>query len=183
MKTILWQIQSSARELKRTRVIAAAGMLIALSVLFSLFNIVLSEVLQISFSFLPIAAGGMLFGPVVGALMGVAGDILGYFAHSNGPFFPGFTLSALLSGAFYGFMLYGKPLTGKRVLAVSAVVALVVNLVLYSLWLSIMYGKAFVPLMGARALKNAVMLPVDAFMLYFILKIADRFRVQSRIRE
>ena len=88
MKTMLWQIQSSAAELRRTRVIAMAGMLVAISVLLSTFNIMLSQVLRISFAFLPIAAGGMLFGPVVGALMGALGDVLGYLVHPSGPFFP-----------------------------------------------------------------------------------------------
>lgn len=158
-------------------------MLVALSMLLALFNIVLSQLLQISFAFLPIAAGGMLFGPTVGALIGAAADVLGYFVHPNGPFFPGFTLSALLSGAIYGFALYGKPLTWKRVAVVSAVIAVLVDLLLTSVWLSVMYGNAFIPLMGGRVIKAAVMFPVNAAMLYFILKLADRFRAQSRIRE
>jgi riboflavin transporter FmnP len=77
MKRTVSLVRSSAGELTRVSTIAAAGMLVAVGVVLSFTKIVLSPVLEISFDFLPLAAGGMLYGPVVSGIMGVVGDVLG----------------------------------------------------------------------------------------------------------
>jgi riboflavin transporter len=56
-------------------VLAACGMLLALKVILGLFTLNLSPILKVGFSFLPIAAAGMLFGPVAGGTVGALGDI------------------------------------------------------------------------------------------------------------
>jgi ECF transporter S component (folate family) len=170
-------VRSSAGELARVSTIAVAGMLVAVGVALSFTKIVLSPVLEISFDFLPLAAGGLLYGPVVGGIMGVVGDVLGYLVRPNGPFFPGFTLNALISGSLYGFFLYRRPVTWSRVIAVSAVLIVVINLGLNPLWLSVMYGKAFVVLLTGRLLKNAVMFPINTALLMTVLKFVERFRL------
>ncbi len=54
-----------------------------------------------------IAVGGYFFGPVVGAVIGALIDVVGYFVHPTGPFFPGFTISNALIGTIYG-LFYGR---------------------------------------------------------------------------
>ncbi len=181
MNKLIWQLKSSLKELSNVRTISVTGMLIAISIMLSFFKLVISNVLQISFSFLPLAMGGMLYGPVVGGIMGVVSDILGYFARPNGPFFPGFTLNALLSGALYGFFLYRKPVTMKRVVIVSALVTVIVNLLLNPVWLSIMYGHAFIALLTGRIVKNVVMFPINTALLFSILKFVERIKIQDRV--
>ena len=181
MKNFIWQIKSSAKELDSVPTISVTGMLIAISVVLSFFNLVISNVLQVSFSFLPLAAGGMLFGPVVGGIMGVLSDVLGYFVRPNGPFFPGFTLNALISGALYGFFLYRRPVTLKRVIAVSVLITIIVNMLLNPLWLSMMYGNAFIVLFTGRIIKNLVMLPINTALLVSILKLVERIKIRDRV--
>ncbi len=178
MKRLVRLIRSSTNEMKSVSTISVAGMLVAISVVLSFVKIVLSPVLEISFSFLPLASGGLLYGPVVGGIMGMLSDVLGYFVQPNGPFFPGFTLNAVISGALYGFFLYKKPVSLKRVIIVSALITILVNLLLNSLWLSMMYGKAFVVLLSARIIKNLVMFPVNTALLMVLLKFIERFRIQ-----
>jgi riboflavin transporter len=180
VKKLLWFMKSSTNELKSVSTISVAGMLVAVSVVLSFLKVVISSVLEISFAFLPLAAGGLLYGPVVGGIMGVLSDVLGYYIRPNGPFFPGFTLNALISGALYGLFLYKKPVTLKRVIIVSALIAILINLLLNSLWLSMMYGKAFVVLLTARIVKNVVMFPIDTVLLMALLKFIERFRIRGR---
>jgi ECF transporter S component (folate family) len=170
---------SSMNELKNVTAISVAGMLVAIGVVLSFVKIVLSPVLEISFSFLPLAAGGLLYGPVVGGVMGILTDVLGYFVRPNGPFFPGFTLNALISGVLYGLFLYKKPVTWTRVIIVSALIAVFINLGLTSLWLSMMYGKAFIVLVSARIIKNIVMFPINTALLMVLLKFIEGFRVRG----
>jgi ECF transporter S component (folate family) len=170
---------SSMNELKNVSAISVAGMLVAIGVVLSFVKIVLSPVLEISFSFLPLAAGGLLYGPVVGGVMGILTDVLGYFVRPNGPFFPGFTLNALISGVLYGLFLYKKPVTWTRVIIVSALIAVFINLGLNSLWLSVLYGKAFIVLVSARIIKNIVMFPINTVLLMVLLKFIEGFRVRG----
>lgn len=182
MKKLVWQVKSSAKELSRVSTISVTGMLVAISVMLSFFTLVISNMLQISFSFLPLAACGMLYGPVVGGIMGVLTDVLGYFVHPNGPFFPGFTLNALVSGVFYGFFLYKKSISLKNVIIVSALITIVVNLLLNSLWFSIMYGNAFSVILAGRIIKNLVMFPINTFLLFSLLKVVQSVRIPHKIR-
>jgi len=154
VKRLVWLIRSSTNEMKSVSTISVAGMLVAISVVLSFVKIVFSPVLEISFSFLPLAAGGLLYGPVVGGVMGMLSDVLGYFVRPNGPFFPGFTLNALISGALYGFFLYKKPVSLKRVIIVSALITVLINLLLNSVWFSMMYGDAFIVLLTGGIVKK-----------------------------
>ena len=47
----------------------------------------------------------MLFGPGVGGAVGALSDILGYAVRPTGPYFPGFTVTAALSGVIFGLLL------------------------------------------------------------------------------
>ena len=57
--------------------------------------------MRIGFAFIALALSGMLYGPVAAGLVGAAGDILGMLLFPTGPYFPGFTLNAFLTGAVY----------------------------------------------------------------------------------
>ena len=180
MKNLLFKLKSSAGELKNASAVSVAGMLTAVSIVLSFYNLVISNELQFSFSFLPLAAGGMLYGPVAGGMIGVISDILGYFVRPNGPFFPGFTLSALISGLMYGFLLYKSPVSLKRIVIVSVLNTVIVNLFLTTLWLSMMYGNAFWALLAGRIVKMLIIFPVNTALLVVILKIAKRFEARGR---
>ncbi|MEG6612713.1 folate family ECF transporter S component [Pseudoclostridium thermosuccinogenes] len=179
MKILIWKLKSSLDEFGNVRTIAMSGMLVALNVILTFFDISLSNVLRISFSFLPLAMGGMLYGPVVGGAMGVVGDILGYLARPDGPFFPGFTLNALLSGALYGLFLYKRPVKLKSVIAVSLLITVSINLLLNPVWLSMMYGNAFIVLLTGRIVKNVIMFPINTALLFAALKLVERVKIRS----
>ena len=103
--------------LKDVRVLTAAAMLLAVSVILSFFKISITEVMEIRFSNLPVAVAGMLFGPGVGCAVGALSDLLGYVVRPTGPYFPGFTISSALSGVIFGLLLHKKRSLGRIVLA------------------------------------------------------------------
>lgn len=155
-------------------VLAACGMLLALKVILGLFTLNLSPILKVGFSFLPIAAAGMLFGPVAGGTVGALGDIASCFINPTGPYFPGFTLTAFLSGAVYGLFLYRKPVTLLRVALAKTTVTVLVSFCLNPMWLSILYSKAFFAVVSARIATNLLVLPIDIVLLYGLLKVVDK---------
>lgn len=181
MSKLSESIRSSSRDLKKVRVLAGAAMLLALSVIIDTFTVRISEALKIGFSFLPLALTGYLYGPVVGAISGVAGDLIKYFLYSYGdPFFPGFTLNALLSGFLYGLILYQRRVGVGRTLCAKLCAALLINIILTPLWLSIMYGKAFWFYLTMRIGTNLIKLPIDTVMLLLLLKLMERIKVRVK---
>ena len=175
-KTIPTLFRQSFAELKKTRTITLCAMLMALSVVLGYFSLNIGPYLRIGLSSVVNAFISALFGPGVGGIFGAAGDIIKYFLKPAGPFFPGFTFNALLSGVIYGFLLYRKPLRFRNILLAKLAVILVVNLCLGTLWLDMMYGKSFFVILPMRALKNFLEWPVDSILLYLMLKSYDMIK-------
>src|SRR3712207_3367803 len=107
--------KDSAAELKKTRSLAISAMLLALACVLGFFSVQVTPTMKIGVSFIPNELVGFLFGPVVGPIFGAVGDIVKYFLKPTGPFFPGFTISAIVGGLIYGCILYKRPLNLFRV--------------------------------------------------------------------
>ena len=166
--------QSALKELSKVPSLVGTAMLIALNILIDSIRIVVSNLLEISFSFLTLAACAMQYGPVLGMIAGAITDILGHFLRPSGAFFPGFTLNAILSGFLYGCFFYKKEITWKRVILCRFVIMIVINLILTSTWLHMMYGSAL--LSSIRLIKNIILFPVDSILLYIVLKTIKKIR-------
>lgn len=162
-------VQDSMEELHSIRALTGSAMLTALGTILNRFTISFTTTLRLSFGFLAMGVAGMLYGPMLAGLMGVAVDLLRYLV-IGGEFFPGFTLNEFLTGFLYGLILYHRPVTLKRVFAAKLSVTLVINFFLTPLWLSILYKDAFVVLLSARIVKNLIMLPIETGLLYFCCK-------------
>ena len=134
--------------------------LIALEIVLTRFCSINTPILRIGFGFLPVAMMGIMFGPLWAAIGYAAGDVLGMIIFPTGAYFPGFTLTAFLTGLVFGIFLYGKEITWKRVLPASLIVILGCNLCLDTVWLSILMGDGFLALLPTRIFKCAVMLPI-----------------------
>ena len=174
------RFRASALDLKKPRVLAGTALLVALNLVLNQFTIPVSPYLEIGFDFLASAATGFLYGPVAAATSGVVTDLLGYLLRPNGPWFPGFTLSAILLGLLYGLAYYKKPVRVGRIVAVKLIVTVVFNLFLTPLWLSVMYGQAFVLLSGLRLVKNLIKVPVDVALIWLVLRSLERIKALQK---
>ena len=153
-----------------TKDLALLGLLLALKIILGRYLAIDFTIVRISFAFVVNALIGYLFGPWVGAGMGAIGDILGYFGFPQTyAYFPGYTLSAAISGFVYGYFLYYKkwPTSSslkfhiRLILAVS-IVAIFCNLILGTIWTSMVIGKSFMVLLKPRMLKNILLIPVES---------------------
>lgn len=137
------------------------ALLAALAVIAKRFLGYNDKVLSVSFGFVPIAAAGMLLGPVGSILTATVADLIGALLFPSGPFHPGFTLSAALQGAIYGFALYAPYVGKRRIVLGQLAITLGINLVLNTLLIVPMVGKGFWALLPLRALKNALFFPIE----------------------
>jgi len=164
------------RKKSATSQLVMMAFLIALEIILTRFCSINTPILRIGFGFLPVAMMGIMYGPLWAALGYAVGDILGMIIFPSGMFFPGFTVTALLTGLVFGFFLHGRQITWKTVLPASLVIILGLNLVLDTIWLSIMMGDAFIALLPTRIFKCAVMLPIHLILIPLVWN-----RIMSRI--
>ena len=158
-----------------------SAMLLALSVILGFFKLPLSQVSEIRFQFLPVAAEGVLFGPLYGGILGGLSDILCYIIRPTGPFFPGFTLSAIIQGVIYGGIL-GREQTPGRIFLATALDTLIVSLILNPLWLMLLYGNSFVVIFTGRILKVLIMFPINIIMLTVMSKLISSPSIRENIK-
>lgn len=170
------------------RSIAYLGVLAAMGVVLAALRPVNLWDVRVSFTFVPVAAAAILFGPLSAAVVGALIDVLGAILFPTGSFFPGFTLTAAVQGAIFGLLLYQRrrdadgtdsgraasaspfrrPGTWLRPLAAALLSALVCTLALNTLWISVLNGVPFVPLLLRRLIQAAVMAPVQFAVLLFL---------------
>ena len=171
--------KSYLQELLVTKNMVLCGLMAALAVVLSMTtSIEVGPYIRIGFSGIPNRIVECLFGPVSGCLFGGALDILKYALKPSGPFFFGFTFNVMLAGIIYGSFLYKKPVSIKRIAAAELLTKVLVNCVLNTLWISMLYGKGFFVLLPARAFKNAIMLPIDSAILYFALTYVKKLLIR-----
>lgn len=152
-------------KLKSVKVLTMSAMLLAIATVLGFFKLPLTNLIEIRFGNIPVAIGGALFGPAVGGLLGAMADILGYLVKPTGAFFPGFTISAAISGIIFGLVLFGrkgdKKITVVRIFVAELIYTIVVGMLMNSFNLSILYGTPFLTTFTARLLKEIVMLPIN----------------------
>ncbi len=140
-----------------TSMIVYIGVLTAMEIVLNRFLSINAWNLKIGFSFVPVAIAGMLFGLLPAAIVAALGDFVGALVFPIGPYFPGFTFTAFLTGAVFGFFLKGKT-SVPRVLAI-------LSLLLNSLWISVLYGSPYLPLLSTRIVQCAVLIPVEIILI------------------
>lgn len=164
-----------------TQRLVTLAMLVALSIVLGRFSIQFTPEIRLSIvGFLPIAIAGALMGPVYGALTGAMGDILNYllFNHAAGAYFPGYTLTALLSGWWYGVNLYRHPLnhlSWKRIALCVIPISIVCEIGLNSLWTYLLYSKTFWAKLPLRVLTNVIECPLKMVLLMLMSRAVSRF--------
>ena len=162
--------------LSNIRVLTSAGILSAIAIVLGFFKIPVTQLIEIRFAVLPVTIAAYLFGPVVGGAVGLVSDIGGYILRPTGPFFPGFTITSMVSGVIFGCFLYRQKPGISRILMSQIVYTIVCGILLNSIWLSILYGNGFVAVIGARFVKEMVMIPINTIMLATIIEPVKRYR-------
>ena len=178
----------SCRELRNLRCLVMTAMFIAMNIALDLYKLRIDlPGMRIGVGFLTNASIGMLFGPVVCMLMGFCTDILGFLLNpgsGGAPYFPGYTLTAMVAGIIWGVFLYrpddrfaGKKWSwsfSMRVLAARVLITLVCNVFMNTLWTSILFGKGIWVTLIARLPVQLTYLPFQYLLLLLVLPFVQR---------
>lgn len=161
-------------QLKNVRMLTLAGIITAASIVLESFPIyLLGTSLKIYFSFLVISLGCYVYGPAVGILVGFANDTLGFLISGFGePYFPGYLITAMLSGLIYGTLLYRQRITVLRLVVVRLVINYGSNVLLGSVWKAMLYGKGYYYYFTTGLVKNTTMLPIEVLLMVLMFQLA-----------
>lgn len=152
-----------------------ASLLIALEVVLSRFLSISAWNTKIGFAFVPVVLAALLLGPLWAGIVGALADFLGALLFPIGAYFPGFTLTAFLMGLCYGLFLYKKQGFG-RIAAAVAVHQLLLSLLLNTLWISLLYGSPYAPLLLSRLPQCAILAAVQLALIPVLLRLLPRLK-------
>ncbi len=155
--------------------LTATALLTAVAVVANRFLSINLPTMSIGVTFVPLMLCGMLFGPLWGGVCGALTDFIGATLFPFGPYFPGFTAVAFLSGVLFG--LCGKAadkISGNiRFVFLSSAILIfkeaVCSLLLNTLWISLLYGNPYGLLFISR-LPLSVVTVILEIIFAFILK-------------
>ncbi len=145
------------------------ALLIAMEIVLSRFLSFSAWNMKIGLSFLPVAVAGILLGPIPAGIVAALGDFIGAVLFPIGAYFPGFTLTAFLTGCCFGLFLFHAQ-TPRRILSAVAVNQLAFSLALNTLWISMIYGSPYLPLLATRLIQCAVLFPVQFVSILLLIK-------------
>lgn len=146
------------------------ALLVAIEVILTRFLSLQQWNLRFSFGFIPVVIAAILYGPIASALVAGCADFVGAIAFPSGAYFPGFTLTALISGFLYGLFLHKKQ-SLPNIIGAAVVTQLLCGLVMNSYWLSIISSKStFWGLISVRSIQSVVMAIVIISVTYVLSK-------------
>ena len=148
--------------------VSAIGILVAMEIILARFSIHTWN-LKIGFSFVPIVVAAIFYGPIAGGLVGAIGDVISAVLFPVGAYFPGFTLTAFLTGAVFGWF-FRKKVSVLNVVISVLIVQGVISQVINTYWISFLYGSPFGLLFMTRLYQTAVLCGVQIATILFLDK-------------
>ena len=159
--------KDAVADAKKLRTLVFSALMVAACVALGLIPsiVVGAGGIKISWGFLGRALCALVGGPVNALLFGFVEDTVGYFMNPDGGYNPFYIFTTMLGVFTYALFLYRAEVTVLRVF-LAKLFTNIQNVFLQSLGSYLWYSsKGYWALVGERAIKNAVMLPVQTIML------------------
>ena len=177
------KFKDSLNELKNIKVLCVLGMLGGLSIVLYTITFQITDVLQIGFDPVCNILADCLFGPVVGGIFSGAMDMLNFFLNPRGPFNPGLTLNAIISGLFIGSMFYKKKPTPIKLCIVLLIDHVVLNAFLGTFWLYLVNGSGMLAWFPTRLVSNLVKPFIETIIILIIYKALETSGLLQMLRQ
>ena len=167
---------AAASELKNTKSIVFASLIVVLRIVVKAFKIPLAAGLSITFDCYVNSLGSLIYGPVIGLCVGAVSDTLGFLIFPSGVYFLPFILVEMLSSFIFGLFFWKRQISVQKVLTAKFTVNLVCNIILTSLftkWMYVMLGdekaSTYNIINLVRIVKNLVLFPAESVLIVLIL--------------
>lgn len=151
-----------------TRKLTLSALLLASDVLLTRVLAVNTPVMKIGLGFAAVAICAQLYGAPWAALLAALGDILGSTLFPNGAYFPGFTLTAALTGLLFGLCLYGGQKHWTRPILAAVLNCVLISYLANSAMIAFITGNSYRSMLAVRAVQLTVMLPLQSLVLLWL---------------
>lgn len=157
-----------------TKTIVILGLLTAIQIVLSRFLSFSVWNMKIGFGFAPIAIAAILLGPIPAAIVGGLSDFLGAILFPIGPYFPGFTLTAALTGLIFGLFLWERQ-SLVRIVAAVGLTQLIFSLLINTYWISLVFGAPYVALFPPRLIQTGILIALEILVIVALSRAVRRF--------
>ena len=155
------------------RTMTISGFLIALNIILSRF-ITIPGI--INFGGFPIIFAGIVFGPVVGGIVGTIGDIVSFIVRPTGAFMPHFVLTSALTGIIPGLVV--KVLRNNlndsklwKVFIAILIGQVITTVLMVPYFRQILFAQPFVVNAVRAVQKQAINVPAYAIMINMLIRL------------
>lgn len=162
--------KKACHQVKNIKILSLCAIFIAVQVMSTSFFVQVSENLRIYFSFLFTALFSMIGGPVMALISGFCADIISFILFPSGAFFFGYTLSAMLGAFIFALFLWDTRITILKIAISRILITVFVNILLGSVWTTMMFSKGFLFYVTKSAIKNLALLPFEIAVLVIVFK-------------
>ncbi|HOF95139.1 MAG TPA: folate family ECF transporter S component [Clostridia bacterium] len=177
------QERPSVKRLVLSGLLVAAGVLLSGALSIPAFPLGVYSI-KIGFGMLPVILAGILFGPIYGGMVGGLTDLLQALLFPRGAFVPWFTIAAVFFGLIPGlyFIKKQKPTLPRLLFAVGSG-QVFGSVICNTLIMVFVYGLPLTVILPLRIVNQAIMIPLYAIILYWILPRLKGFNTLSKPKE
>ena len=156
---------------KKVKILVFSALMVAVCVALSYArSIPIFYNIRITWGFLGRALCAMVCGPVYALAFGFVEDTVSYFMNPDGGYNPAYVITTMLGVLTYALFFYRAKVTVIR-LFLAKLVTNLQNVFLGSLWTYLWYtDQGYWAVVGASAMKNTVMLPVQVLLLVVLFE-------------
>ena len=166
--------------MSKTKQLVILSLLMALQVVISMQYIPVGENLRIYFTYLVVVIVAAVFPIKIALAYAAIEDIVAFIAFPSGPFFLGYTLTAVASMLIYSLCLY-RHVSIKRIIIAKTMVNILVNVGLNSIWSAMLYSKGYIYYLAKSFIKNITLLPFEIILIIIFLKIIKPLLIKNGI--
>ncbi len=167
--------KDAALELKDTKMLVLAALMIALRVALKGVYIPIMPNVNINTAFLVNALGAMIYGPVMAIPAAIISDTLGCIIWPQGAYFLPFVLLEIGGSLIFSLFLYRAKLTPTRVIlsrfCIDFFINIVLNAPIMAIYYQVVLGKSYLMFQIPQILKNLFMFPIESVVLTMFLKL------------
>ena len=167
--------RDAAAELKDTRILVIAALLIAIRVAMKGVYIPLAPNLNINLGYFVNALGAMIFGPVVAGFAAAVSDTLGCMLFPKGAYFFPFIFIEIAGSMIFAMFLYRAKVTVTRLVlsrfCVSFFVNIVLNMPVMALYYKMVMHQSYTWMQLPTIAKNLSLFPLESLLLILFMSV------------
>lgn len=154
----------------KTRKMLILALLMAINVAISSMFIEVGPNLRLYFTYIVNMIVAANFSLPLVITYAIVEDFIAFFLFPSGPFFLGYTITAVVGCVIYHIFLH-KEINLKNIIISKTLVNIFVNIGLNSLWSSMLFSKGYIYYFSKSVVKNLLMLPIEIIVFYTIYKL------------